>query len=186
MSDTWPAWATQRVEVNEWDPTWEERASELISDLDRRLAPWLEGGVEHVGSTAVPGLPAKAVIDLMAPVASLAEARRADGVLAEAGWHLVPLELDQRPWRRMYVLPEADRRVAHLHLVEPEHRRWRDTIVFRDQLRQHPDIAQQYAQAKRAAAQAHRDDREAYTEAKSTFVQRVVQAQDERSEGIRE
>lgn len=174
VSDPWPSWATERIEVDEWDPDWEQRARGLISDLADRLAPWLAGAVEHVGSTAVPGLPAKPVIDLMAPVRSLTDAEAADGVLAEAGWHLVPPELDRRPWRRMHVLPRCGRRSAHLHLVEPGHRRWRDTIVFRDQLRQRRDIAQEYARLKRATAQAHRGDREAYTDAKSTFVESVV------------
>jgi GrpB-like predicted nucleotidyltransferase (UPF0157 family) len=92
-------------------------------------------------------------------------------VLADAGWHLAPPELDEWPWRRMYVLPERERRLAHLHLVEAEHQLWRDTLAFRDRLRKRPDIAREYARLKRSAAKAHPDDREAYTEAKTTFVQ---------------
>lgn len=174
MSEGWPAWATQKIEISEPDPVWEQRAAELADDLEQRLAPWLEGRVEHVGSTAVPGLPAKPVIDLMAPVNSLAESEGADGVLAEAGWHLVPPELDQRPWRRMHVLSDGSRRLAHLHLVEPAHPRWREVLVFRDQLRQRPELAAEYARVKRLAAQEHEDDREAYTESKSTFVRGVI------------
>lgn len=170
----WPAWATQSVEIDEWTPAWEELASELIADLEDRLVPWITSAVEHVGSTAVPGLPAKPVVDLMAPVQSLVAAESAEGALADAGWHLVPPELDRRPWRRMYVLPEGDRRLAHLHLVEPDHQRWRDTLAFRDRLRQRPDIAQEYARLKQEAAKAHREDREAYTAAKTEFVQSVV------------
>jgi GrpB-like predicted nucleotidyltransferase (UPF0157 family) len=105
--DDWPAWARQRVEVVEADPAWAQRADELATDLQRRLGPWLDGSVEHVGSTAVPGLAAKPVLDLLAPVTSLADAALADDVLAAAGWHLVPPELDgstlaaaARPGRR--------------------------------------------------------------------------------------
>lgn len=174
MSDAWPAWATQEVEISEPDPAWEWQAAELRTDLDRRLARWLDGHLEHVGSTAVPGLAAKPVIDLMAPVHSLVDSERADDVLAEAGWHLVPPELDQRPWRRMHVLPDGDRRFAHLHLVEPTHPKWRDVLLFRDRLRLHPELAAQYMRIKRLAAQAHPDDREAYTAAKSAFVHQVI------------
>ncbi len=139
MRDGWPAWATREVELSEPDPVWERHASELRADLERRLVHWLEGHVEHVGSTAVAGLAAKPVIDLMAPVSSLVESGRAADVLAEAGWHLVPPDLDQRPWRRMHVLPEADRRVAHLHLVETAHPQWREVLLFRDRRLRHED-----------------------------------------------
>ncbi|MDP8928353.1 MAG: GrpB family protein [Actinomycetota bacterium] len=171
---SWPAWATQKVSISDWDPAWEQRAGELVPDLSQRLAQWLAESVEHVGSTAVQGLAAKPVVDLMAPVRSLVDAPGADAILAEAGWQLVPPKLDQRPWRRMYVLPEDDRRLAHLHLVELNHPRWRETLFFRDRLRQDPELAREYARVKRLAARAHTKDREAYTEAKSAFVQDVV------------
>jgi GrpB-like predicted nucleotidyltransferase (UPF0157 family) len=181
VSDAWPTWATQVVAISEPDPAWGRQAAELCAGLERRLARSLDGLVEHVGSTAVPGLAAKPVIDLMAPVHSLVDSERADEVLAEAGWHLVPPELDQRPWRRMYVLPEGDRRLAHLHLVEPTHRQWRDVLLFRDQLRLQPELAAEYERIKRLAAQAHADDREAYTAAKSAFVHEVIRPDANRS-----
>lgn len=174
VTDGWPAWATEKVEVVDWEPSWSQRASELISDLSHGLTRWLVGPMEHVGSTAVPGLAAKPVIDLMAPVGSLIDAADADDVLTEAGWHLVPPELDERPWRRMYVLPNGDRRVAHLHLLESEHPRWGEALLFRDRLRQDRQLAQRYAHVKRLAARANPDDREAYTKAKSDFVEEVV------------
>ncbi len=80
----------------------------------------LDGPAEHIGSTSVPGLPAKPIVDLMAPIASLSSGHaEADSVLADAGWQLVPPELDNRPWRRFYALPHGTKRAAHLHLVEP-------------------------------------------------------------------
>jgi GrpB-like predicted nucleotidyltransferase (UPF0157 family) len=174
VSGDWPAWATETVEISEWDETWQQRATELISDVERLLDPWLDGRAEHVGSTAVPGLAAKPVIDLMAPVRSLAEGEQADGVLAEVGWSLVPPELDRRPWRRMYVLAEDGRRVAHLHLVEADHPRWQETLGFREELRQRPELAARYERVKRLAARAHEGDREAYTDAKANFVRSVL------------
>lgn len=174
--DDWPAWATQRVEIDEWSPSWSQIADVLIDELAGPLGPWAAAPLEHVGSTAVRGLPAKPIVDLLAPVRSLAAAEAADEVLTAAGWHLVPPELDQRPWRRMYVLPDGDRRVAHLHLLEADHERATDTLTFRDQLRQHPELASAYARLKFDAAEEHRDDREAYTAAKTAFVRAVVDA----------
>lgn len=174
MSDEWPAWATERVEIVEWSPAWEQLADELTTDLAERLDHVLTCSVEHVGSTAVRGLPAKPVVDLMASVHSLAAAEDAAGLLGGAGWQLVPPRLDGRPWRRMYVLPEGGRRAAHLHLVEEGHDRWRHALVFRDRLRQSAELQRSYARLKRAAAELQPDDREAYTAAKTAFVQQVV------------
>lgn len=80
----------------------------------------------------------------------------------------------------MYVLPDGDRRLAHLHLVEPTHAQWRDVLLFRDRLRLHPELAADYERIKRLAAQAHLDDREAYTAAKTAFVDRVIRRDDDR------
>lgn len=131
----------------------------------------------HVGSTAVPGLAAKPVVDLMAPVRSLTASEEADAVLAGCGWRLVPPDLDQRPWRRLHVLPEDDRRLAHLHLIEPDHPRWHEALAFRDRLRREPDLAAEYARLKRQAARRHGRDREVYTQAKSAFVEAVLRRQ---------
>lgn len=177
MGEDWPPWATQKVEIHAWDPSWQQRAAELIAALEPLLERWLAGRIEHVGSTAVPGLAAKPVIDLQAPVVSLVGSEPADHLLAEAGWHLVPPELDQRAWRRLHVLADSDRRVAHLHLVEGDHPRRRETLDFRDQLREQPALAAQYERLKRTAAHEHGDDREAYTHAKAAFIRTVVPEQ---------
>jgi GrpB-like predicted nucleotidyltransferase (UPF0157 family) len=174
MSDRWPAWATEPIEVVDPDPSWSDRAEQLAIDLGQRLTSWLDGKVHHVGSTAVPGLAAKPVIDLMAPIVSGFPSEAVECILCDAGWQFVPAELDRRPWRRFYVLPEGARRTAHLHLVERQHIRWRQTLAFRDALRGQPHLVDAYATLKRDLAQRHRDDREAYTAAKTEFVQRVL------------
>jgi len=170
----WPAWATAPVEVVDPDPSWSEQGTRLSQAMGDLLAAWLVGSVEHVGSTAVPGLPAKPIIDLLAPLRSLDDSRSAARGLRIAGWHLVPPDLDGRPWRRLYVLPNGDRRLAHLHLVAWDHPRVAMTVLFRDRLRTDPDLAEAYGQLKREAAAVHRDDREAYTRAKAAFIDDVV------------
>jgi GrpB-like predicted nucleotidyltransferase (UPF0157 family) len=171
---SWPAWATEPVRIVDHDPAWGELADRLRPVLDDLLAPWRAGPVVHVGSTAVPGLAAKPTIDLLAPVHDLDAAADADPVLAEAGWALIPPDLDERPWRRSFVLPDGDRRVAHLHLVAHGHAKVTETLAFRDALRRDPALARRYAERKRAAAARHRDDREAYTAAKGAFVEQVL------------
>lgn len=178
MSDTdpasWPGWATAAVEIADPDPEWPRRAAGLIAALATRLGPWLRHGIHHVGSTAVPGMPAKPVIDLMAGVATLDAADAIDEALRPDGWRRVPPELDRRPWRRLFVLPDSDRRVAHLHVTTADARRWREQLAFRDRLRAEPALRDEYAALKRRLAAAHGGDREAYTEGKGAFVARVI------------
>lgn len=104
----------------------------------------------------------------------LSSSRRTRGEVGAAlepyGWHLVPEDLDERPWRRLLVKVADDRRVAHLHLLRPTDERWAQQLAFRDHLRRRPDVAARYADLKRHLAALHRDDRERYTEAKGDFV----------------
>jgi GrpB-like predicted nucleotidyltransferase (UPF0157 family) len=160
-----PPWADERVAIAEPDPVWPERAASLIAGLEVALSPYLHGGVHHVGSTAVFGLAAKPIIDLMAGVASL-------DVAVPGGWHLVPPELDARPWRRLWVLADGARRIAHLHLMIEGSERWHQQLRFRDRLRADPELRDRYAALKGRLAAEHASDREAYGAAKADFVAR--------------
>src|SRR5580704_6063812 len=173
MSDAAPAWAYEEPHLYPHDPDWSARGRAERARLAEILAPWLVDGVEHVGSTAVPGLAAKPVIDLMASVSDPdAVVRRAGERLAADGWCYVPPELDQRPWRRFFVKPDAagQRRVAHLHVIQAGHPRWAEQIAFRDALRRDDQLARDYADLKLRLASEHADDREAYTHGKAAFV----------------
>ena len=181
MSDAVPAWAYERAEVAPYDPGWADRGRAEGERLTELLAPWLVGALEHAGSTAVPGLAAKPIIDLMALVNDLARAtEQASARLAADGWHYVPPELDQRPWRRFFVKPDASgkRREAHLHLIQEGHPRWAEQITFRDALRRDQQLAQRYEDLKRRLARRHGHDREAYSAGKAQFVAAVLAQQD--------
>jgi GrpB-like predicted nucleotidyltransferase (UPF0157 family) len=173
MRDTAPAWAYEHPELHPHDPAWRDIGRAECARLAEILAPWLADGVEHVGSTAVPGLAAKPIVDLMASVREPdAMVTQAGGRLAAGGWCYVPPELDQRPWRRFFVRPDASgqRRVAHLHVIASGHPRWLEQIAFRDALASDDELARRYEVLKRKLAEQHNDDREAYTDAKAEFV----------------
>jgi GrpB-like predicted nucleotidyltransferase (UPF0157 family) len=178
MSNADPPWAHERAEVHPPDPGWAGRAAAECGRLAGLLAPWLADGIEHVGSTAVPGLAAKPVLDLMASVTDPdAVVEHASGRLAADGWWYVPPELDSgAAWRRFFVKPDAagQRRVAHLHVIRAGHPRWAAQIAFRDALRGDGQLAGRYAELKRGLAREHGSDREAYTAAKSEFVAAVL------------
>lgn len=156
-----------------YDPGWPaefERESRLIAEA---LAPWLAGAVEHIGSTAVPGLPAKPVIDIMAPVQSLLAARPAIVGAQRIGYVHFPYKAELMHW---FCKPSPEFRTHHLHLVPAGSALWRERLAFRDALRADPQLRIEYQTLKLRLASQHRQDREAYTEAKSPFVAKVLQA----------
>jgi GrpB-like predicted nucleotidyltransferase (UPF0157 family) len=167
-------WADEPVRLVEPDPELVIEADLLRREVDALLRDRLARPVEHVGSTAVPGLASKATVDLLAPVHDLDAADAAAPLLAAAGWELVPPELDRRPWRRFHVLPDGDRRRAHLHLVAADHPRVDELIRFRDHLRADRRTAAAYGALKHRLAREHVLDREAYTRAKAGFVDEVL------------
>ena len=118
-------------------------------------------------------MPAKPVIDVMAAVRSLEASRPAINALAEAGYVYFPYRPDIMHW---FCKPSSAFRTHHLHLVPVGSRRWIEQLAFRDYLRANPDAAMEYAALKWRLADAHRFDREAYTDAKAPFVERVLKA----------
>jgi GrpB-like predicted nucleotidyltransferase (UPF0157 family) len=159
------------VEIVPYDPVWPARFETEAAILRQSLAPWLAGPVEHVGSTAVPGLAAKPVIDIMAGVQTLAASRPAIAIATTLGYCHWPYQEDREHW---FCKPSAAHRTHHLHLVPVASLHWVRVIAFRDHLRRDPQTAREYAALKQRLAEAHRLDREAYTEAKRPFIDRIT------------
>lgn len=156
-----------RVEIVDYDPMWPARF-----DAEReRLARHLPGAeIHHIGSTAVPGSPAKPVIDVMALVEDV-DAPIA--VLVEQGGYEYPEAFNATlTGRRWLCRPSAALRTHHLHLVENRAELDRH-LRFRDRLRASPALVQEYARLKRDLAERFGDDRERYSEAKSAFVRHI-------------
>jgi GrpB-like predicted nucleotidyltransferase (UPF0157 family) len=158
------------IEIYPYDPAWPVMFEDERHLLERILKPVLAGGIHHVGSTAVPGLAAKPIIDIMAGVLSLDEARTVFADLAELQYSYAPY----RPEMHWFCKPSPERRTHHLILVEPSGPWWEPRLRFRDYLRAHPDAANEYETLKRDLAAEHADDREAYTDEKTAFVERIV------------
>ncbi len=159
------------VEVVPYDPDWPRRFDAERALLEDVLAPWLSGGIQHIGSTAIPGIAAKPVIDMMAGVASFEEARAACEPLRSAGYVYTP----HRPSiAHHFAKPSAEASEFGVHLTEPGSDLWRERLAFRDALRTDPELAAEYEALKLHLAREHPDDREAYTNAKRAFVGRVL------------
>jgi GrpB-like predicted nucleotidyltransferase (UPF0157 family) len=162
------------IEVVPYDAAWPAMFEAERRLLQDSLAPWLSGGIEHVGSTAVPGLSAKPVIDIMAPVRSLAESTSAIAVAARHGYLHHPYRAQVMHW---FCKPSPTVRTHHLHLVPLDSPLWRERLVFRDALRRDAALRTEYGALKRELAVRFPFDRDAYTDAKTPFVQRVLAAQ---------
>lgn len=177
LMNEWPTWATDQVRVEPPQEVWQRRVAQLCRELDAVLARWLIVPTQHVGSTAVPGLAAKPIIDIQAAVIDLDCADNVAGALSPRGWYLVPADLDARPWRRFLIQVIDDHRAAHLHVLPVDSPRWAEQLAFRDALRDDSALGDRYAQLKRTLAVAHATDREAYTEGKADFVRSVLDEQ---------
>ena len=163
------------VVIVEYNPNWvllfEQEATRIREVLDENLVT----RIEHFGSTAVPGLAAKPIIDLLVGVRSLVEAKQVAVLQLEtlgyAYWFDNP-----DPQRMFFVkgLPPNSPRTHHIHMIEPDSLLW-ERLLFRDYLRKHPDEAARYAQLKRHLAQHLSANREAYTSGKTEYVKSVMQ-----------
>lgn len=159
------------VVVVPYDERWPARFAAEHARLEPVLAPWLVAEPEHIGSTAIPGLAAKPIIDIMAPVASLEASRAALPELAALDYGYFPYRADVMHW---LCKPSDAYRTHHLHLVPYRSGLWNERIAFRDHLRAHPEVAAAYAALKHRLAADFRFDREAYTDGKSSFVLDVL------------
>jgi len=169
---------SEEVSIVPYNPVWPQMfAAErlhLLSCLPRELL----GRIEHFGSTAVPGLAAKPIIDMLVELTSLAEARARIAPLLEAqgyDYFWRPTHGDDGPPFYAWFIKRdaAGSRTHHIHMVESDFEHW-DRLLFRDYLRERPEIAKEYQALKLGLARDYANDRIAYTEKKTDFVVRVT------------
>ena len=159
------------VELSEYDPQWPSMFEAEKNYLMEVIGQWLCGSVEHIGSTSIPGLIAKPVIDIMFGVQSLEESRPAIKILVNNGYQYFPYKDDVMHW---FCKPSDAFRTHHLHLIPYQSQLWQERLQFRNLLLFNPDIAREYSVLKKNLAQRYREDRESYTREKWPFIQRVL------------
>jgi len=162
---------THHVLLVPYDPDWPRRFEEEHRVLAEVFA---ETGavIEHIGSTAVPGLGSKPVIDVMVGVPALAVAEERIRALESAGYEYVQEYETQLPNRRYFRKPRLGTRMFHLHCVVTGTDLWIRHLAFRDYLRAHPEAAAAYYRLKEDLAT--RVTKEEYTEAKRPFIEQVL------------
>ncbi|MFI6296947.1 GrpB family protein [Nonomuraea sp. NPDC050790] len=153
------------IQIVPYDPAWPEHAAAAIRELQERL-PGTFAQIEHIGSTAVPGLAAKPIIDLMAAAADLAAVERHEASLHSLGYHR---HVNDMTDRLLYVRDHA----YNLHVVTLASWPGRNQRFFRDYLREHPEEAARYAALKRTLA-ASGIERGEYARAKTDLIQELT------------
>lgn len=160
------------------DPAWAALFTDEVRRIRAALGPDLSLALEHTGSTAVSGLVAKPILDLLGGYPPGAPVERYIAALERAGYmHRGEQGIPGREFFRRGV-PRA----YHLHLVVQYGPFWREHLAFRDALRTQPAVREAYATLKLDLARRYPREREAYIEGKSAFVRQVVAAARAREE----
>ena len=156
------------------DPSWaiafEHARSDMLLALGGRAL-----GVEHIGSTSVPGLAAKPIIDLLIGVATMEDVPPCVPILEARGWEF-PVDFNRDLGaRRFFLRRNAEGvRTHHAHFVVHRGPLWVEYLLFRDRLRASPDLRARYEELKRDLAGKFHDQRERYTASKTGFVKDVL------------
>ncbi len=163
------------ITIQEYDPRWAAEFERERARLQAALGPTAIR-IEHHGSTAVPGLAAKPIVDIQISVAALQPMEAYAAALRSCGYVHLPHADDVRC--SFFHRPGEWPHTHHVHVVESGSEEERHTLTFRDYLRGHPDAAREYEAMKRDLAERFdgraADSREAYAAAKSAFVESIL------------
>ncbi len=164
------------IELVPYNPEWPKLAELEIKTLRELLPKNHILDIQHVGSTAIPGIHAKPIIDIQVAVDSLTAIKQtAIDLLKTLGYEYW---YDNPDTERMFFVkgkpPFGDKRTHHVHIVEATSRHWNEKIQFRDYLLSHPEAAKKYEHLKIQLANQYAYDRETYTETKTQFIHDIL------------
>jgi GrpB-like predicted nucleotidyltransferase (UPF0157 family) len=162
---------SEPVRLTAHDSSWAASFERERAALDAAIGHWAIGGIHHVGSTAVPGLAAKPIVDILVGVEDLESSRGCFEPLVRLEYLYAPYRSEEMHW---FCKPHPERRTHHLHLAPAGGRAYAEELAFRDLLRADPTLAEAYVELKRDLALRFHEDREAYTEAKGSFIRKAL------------
>lgn len=152
------------------NPDWHEWAREEIialSDLLEDHSPI----INHIGSTAIPGIQAKPTIDILVEIAPDADWQRVRTMMEDAGYICMSVSENRMSFNKGYTPEGYAEKVFHIHFhVVGDN----DEVLFRDYLNSHPEVAREYEKLKLSLLPRYKHDRDGYTDAKTGFVRNIV------------
>jgi len=157
------------IELVNYDPAWPDLFDEMRARLTTALGK-AAARIDHVGSTAVPGLTAKPVVDIQVSGAAGEQDDSDRDAIESQGLELRWIE----PGHRYFRPPPGLPRLWQVHVCSIGSEWERVHLLFRDYLRAHPDVAAEYAALKQRLAASHRRERIAYNDAKAPFIESAV------------
>lgn len=164
------------VILEPYNPKWPKAAMMEIQSLKKKLDfSWLVD-IQHFGSTAVKGVAAKPIIDIIIAVDNLEQAKAMIPILEGSGY----LFWDENPKEDRFFFvkgmpPYGKQRTHHIHVFEARSYEWFARTLFRDYLNSHQQVLQEYQLLKEQLAAKYKEDREGYTEGKEKFIRSIVQ-----------
>ncbi len=169
----------EEITLAPYDPHWPMVFEQERLHLQACLPDDLIGKIEHFGSTAIPGICSKPIVDILVEVASLDETRKTIApVLESQGYDYFwrPTWGDDIPPFYAWFIKrgKTGNRTHHIHMIEKDFEHW-NRLLFRDYLIEHPQVAREYSLLKEMLSRINRHDRVAYTAAKAGFIARVTQ-----------
>lgn len=157
--------------MSKYNPEWPIKFAAEKDFLIKIIGSWLYGTIEHVGSTAIPNLIAKPVIDIMFGVKSLEASRPTIEILESNGYEYSAYKTDVMHW---FCKPSDEFRTHHLHLIPFKSPLWQERIRFRELLLSNERVAREYSDLKKKLAAKYKEDREAYTLEKWPFIEKAL------------
>jgi GrpB-like predicted nucleotidyltransferase (UPF0157 family) len=152
---------------SEWVIIFVEEREALLSQISDHVI-----AVEHVGSTSIPEMSAKPIIDIAAAVLRLEDVKKCFRPLEAADYEY---RGEVKPGDHLFVKGSPSKRTVYLHIAEYGSRIWEDFLLFRDYLRRHKDVAQEYASLKRERAERYEKNRDSYTKSKADFIESILE-----------
>ncbi len=167
----------EKISIEPYNPAWPEMFEKEAAFLRSNLPQNIIKRIEHFGSTAVPGLCAKPIIDILVEVTSLDETKKRIVPILEAqGYEYFwrPTIGNQPPYYAWFIKRDSNgKRTHHIHMVEADSQLW-DRLYFRDYLRQFSSEAKQYGKLKNDLSKKYPNDRIKYTEEKTSYILAVT------------
>ncbi len=160
------------VEVVPYRPEWKNQAQEEAARVTKAMGSNILA-VHHIGSTAIPGIKAKPIIDLMVEVRDILEVDRANATMIGLGYE--PRGEYGIPGRRYFVRREGERDTHHVHMYQQAHPEIVRHLNFQEYMVAHPQDAQAYSRLKEQLAQSFRYDPDNYTDSKTGFIRGIDQ-----------
>ncbi len=155
------------------DSCWNEWAEEEINLLRNTLGEF-KPVISHIGSTAIPNIQAKPIVDILVDVPEASDWNKLHDVMVHSGYICMSESVNRMSFNKGYTPAGYAEKVFHIHvhLIGDN-----DEVFFRDYLIAHPDLAKEYEKLKMNLLPAFKHDRDGYTEAKTEFIQRVIKRQ---------